>query len=154
MAGYLDSYGAGDEQRERRTKRIVIWGLAAVIIAAALYFTFRDWRQEQVVKQFLTLLRKHDYQGAFKLWAPSKYYPPEKFIEDWGPSSPYANAAAIKILHEDDCGGGVVFNLEVPNAQPIGVYVESGTNVVSFAPWPRCPGKHWQIWEFIKSKFS
>ena len=64
MAGYLDAYGAGDEQRERRIKRIVIWGLAAIVAAAALYFTFNTWRQEQVVKQFFSLLEQKNYQAA------------------------------------------------------------------------------------------
>jgi hypothetical protein len=160
MAGYLDTYGAGDEQRERRTKRIIVWGLIVVVVAGVLYFTFRNWTQERLVKQFFTLLEQKDYQGAYKLWGcspdnPCKYYPPEKFTEDWGPSSPYAEPSAIKIAHEDSCGAGVVFTIESPKAQqPMGLYVERGTNVIGFAPWPRCPGRHLRLWEFLKSRFG
>lgn len=154
MAGYLDTYGVEDERSQRRIQRLLLWCLVILIAAAGFYFIFRNWRQEQTVKEFLTHLRQKDYQGAYQLWAHSKYYPPEKFIEDWGPSSPYANAAAIKIAHEDTCGTGVVFNLEAPNTPAIGLYVERETNILSFAPWPRCPGKHWQIWEFLRSRFS
>ncbi len=159
MAGYLDAYGVEDERRSRLVKRIVLWGLAVIVVASALYFTFRNWRQEQVVKQFFALLQQKDYQGAYKLWGctpdtPCKYYPPEKFTEDWGPSSPFSDPSAIKIAHEDTCGDGVVFNIESPKAQPIGLYVERDKNVVSFAPLPRCPGRHLQIWEFLKSRFG
>lgn len=157
MAGYLDAYGKADERRERITKRILLWGFAVLIVAGACYFTFRNWHQEQVVKDFLTHLRQKDYQGAYKLWDSTKYYGPEKFIEDWGPSSPYANADAIRIAHEDRCGeggDGVVFDIETPNNPPIGLYVKSGADVVGFAPWPRCPGKHFQLWQFLKSRFG
>jgi hypothetical protein len=159
MAGYLDAYGAGDERRERRNKRVVLLALTVVIVAAAVYFTFRDWREEQALKQFITLLQQKDYQGAYKLWGctqetPCKYYPPERFTEDFGPSSAFADPAGAKILHEDPCGNGVVFEIAVRNGQEVSLEVEKDTRIVSFAPWPRCPGRHLQIWEFIKSRFS
>lgn len=159
MAGFLDSYGVADERRDRRVKLLVLWGLGAVIVAGALYFTFRNWRQERAMEHFFTLLKQQDYQGAYKLWGctqdtPCKYYPPEKFTQDWGPSSPFANPAAAKIAHIDACGGGVVFDLEAPNTDPVGLWVERDTNVISFAPWPRCPGRHLQVWEFLKSHFG
>ena len=159
MAGYLDAYGVADEQRERKVKRIVLWGLAGAVVCGALFFTFRNWRQEQVVKQFFTLLQQKDYQDAYKLWGctqdnPCKYYPAEKFTEDWGPSSPFAAVAVAKIANVEACGGGVVFNIEGPAAQNIGLWVERDTNVISFAPWTRCPGRHLQLWEFLKSRFG
>ena len=68
MAGFLDTYGVVDERRERRTKRIVLWGLAVVIVGATLYFTFHNWRQEQEVKQFFGLLQQKDFQDAYQMW--------------------------------------------------------------------------------------
>lgn len=153
MAGYLDAYGAGDERRNRLVKFALLWGLAALIVAAAFYFTFRNWGEERTVKAFLTRLQQRDYQGAYRMWcppdAPCKYYPPEKFNEDWGPSSSFADVAAVKIIHEDSCGGGVVFNLVGPKAESIGLFVEGATKIISFAPWPRCPGPHlrWDFWK-------
>jgi hypothetical protein len=32
--------------------------------------------------------------------------------------------------------------------------VERKTDIISFAPWPRCPGAHLQIIRFLKSRFS
>jgi hypothetical protein len=155
MAGYLDSYGAGDEQRERRVKRIVICGLIGVAVVTGVYFMFRNWQQERVVKQFFALLEQKKYQDAYAMFGctpdhPCKYYSPEKFNEDWGPGSPFKNPGAVKIEHEDTCGNGVVFDIGTPE----GLFVDKETNTLSFAPEPRCPGRHLQLWEFIKSRFS
>jgi hypothetical protein len=159
MAGYLDAYGAGDEQRERRTKRIALWSVGAAVVLIVLYFTFRTWPQERVMKQFLTLLRQKEYQDAYKLWgctqdSPCKYYPPEKFTEDWGPSGAYADISAAHIENVDDCDAGVVFTLVFPKGEPVGLYVLHENNVISFAPWARCPGPHLHLWEFLKARFS
>jgi hypothetical protein len=159
MSGYLDAYGVADERRERLIKRIVIWGGSALILALALYFWFRNWKQEQTIKEFFALLQQKNYQQAYAMWGctsdhPCKYYSPEKFLEDWGPSSQYANPAAIRIEHEDSCGNGVVFDLEVPRAEPQGLFIDKDTNTVSFAPEARCPGKHLQLWEFLKARFG
>lgn len=159
MAGYLDAYGVADERRERRIKRIVIWGLSIVIVAIAGYFTFRNWREEQQLKKFFTMLEQKKYQDAYALWGctpdtPCKYYSAERFLEDWGPASPFGNPGSIRTLHEDVCGTGVVFNIEVPKTESIGLYVDRNTSLLSFAPWPRCPGPHLQIWEFLRQHFK
>jgi hypothetical protein len=161
MPGILDSnYGVTEAKRERRTKLILYWSLGVILLGTILYFSFRTYSQERVVKQFFSLLRTNNYQDAYRLWGctqetPCKYYPPEKFTEDWGPSGQYKDAALAKIENVDVCGSGVIFAVSIPKVQPFGLWVESNTNVLSFAPsdWTRCPGKHLQIWEFIKSKF-
>ena len=156
MSGFLDaSYGVADERRGKLIRRIVMWGGVAVLLAAGLYFNFHNWRQEQIIKQFFSLLEQKKYQEAYEMMGctaehPCKYYSPDKFMEDWGPSSPNANPAAIKIAHEDTCGNGVVFDI----GQPSGIFVDKDTNTLGFAPEPRCPGRHLQIWEFLKSKFG
>jgi hypothetical protein len=160
MAGILDpSYGAADERRSRTVKRIVVWGLAGLVVAVVLFLWFRNWQQEQTVKQFFALLDQKKYQDAYAMWGctpdhPCKYYSPEAFNEDWGPSSPFANISAITIVHEDNCGSGVVFDLENPQAKPVGLFVEKGTETLSFAPGPRCPGPHLQIFEFFRSRLG
>lgn len=161
MAGFLDSsYGVADARRERRVKIIVLSTLGILVVGAILYFTLRTYKQEQVVKQFLTFLKEQKYQDAYKLWgctqdSPCKYYPPERFNEDWGPSGMYKDAPLAKIDNVDVCGSGVVFAVSIPRVEPFGLWVETSTNVLGFAPPGelRCPGKHLQIWEFIKSKF-
>jgi hypothetical protein len=160
MGGFLDaSYGVAEARRGKLIKRIVVWGGFAVVVGVVLYFWFHNWKQEQTVKQFFSLLEQKKYQEAYAMWGctadhPCKYYGPEKFIEDWGASSPYANVPSVKIEHEDTCGNGVVFDIEVPNHDPQGLFVDKETNTVSFAPEARCPGRHLQLWEFLKSRFG
>ena len=160
MGGFLDaSYGVADVKRSRLVKRIVIWGGLAVVAAVVLFLYFRNYRQEQAVRQFFALLEQKRYQDAYAMWGctaqhPCKYYEPEKFMEDWGPSSPYSNPGVIRITHEDNCGNGVVFSLEAPKVDPQGLFVLKEDNTLSFAQEARCPGKHLQIWEFLKSRFG
>jgi len=66
----------------------------------------------------------------------------------------YKNAAALQIKEVDSCDSGVVFDIEYPGADEFGLWVERQTKIISFAPWPRCPGRHLQIWQFIKSRFG
>lgn len=159
MAGYLDRYGVAEARRERLIKRIVLWGAAALLVAGVAYFTFRNWREEQQMKKFFTLLEQKKYQDAYALWGctpetPCKYYPAEKFLEDWGPSSPYANPSSVRTLHEDVCGTGVVFDIQAPRTDETGLYVDRATDQISFAPWPRCPGRHLQLWPFLRQHFG
>jgi hypothetical protein len=159
MPGYLDTYGVADERRGRIIKRILIWGLTVAVVSTSAYFYFRTWRQEKVVKQFLAAIAQQDFQGAYKMWGctqdtPCRYYPPEKFTEDWGPSTPYANASAAKIENIDYCDAGVVFSISYPKADPIALWVETSNSTISFAPWARCPGRHWQFRQFFHQLFS
>lgn len=160
MPGYLDTYGAGEERRGRWIKRIVFGTLAVAVVVTFTYLYFRTWREEQTVKHFFAALENKDFQGAYKMWCPPenpcKYNPFERFEEDWGPATPYSQGAAAKIDNIDYCGDGVVFNISYPKADPVVLWVERSTNIISFAPsdWERCPGKHWQFRRFVKSLFS
>jgi hypothetical protein len=158
MAGYLDTYGVADQRREGLIKHIVIWGFSAIIVVAVLYYSLRTHSQERVVSQFMEELQHQQYQDAYKLWGcpeNCKYYPPDKFLEDWGPASPYAKSSAFKIEHVDFCDEGVVFDLSYPNAaEDIGLWVNRSTNIISFNPTARCPGRHLQIRSFLRSLFS
>jgi hypothetical protein len=160
MPGFLDSsYGATDARRERRNKRIAVWLVGILLAGSILYFSFRSYRQERVVKQFLSLLKQQNYQDAYKLWGctqetPCKYYSADRFNEDWGPTGQYKDIANARIQAVDVCGSGVVFEMSVPKTDLFGLWVETNTNVLSYAPWARCPGRHLQIWEYLKSLFK
>jgi len=159
MPGFLDAYGVSDERRERRVKRIVIWGLAIALAGTFGYFYFRTWPQERVMKSFLASLAKQDFQGAYQIWGctqdhPCRYYSPENFIEDWGPSSQRANAAAAQISLVDYCDSEVVFDITYPNAPMVALSIERSSNKISFAAWERCPGRHLQLAQFVHNLFS
>jgi hypothetical protein len=56
----------------------------------------------------------------------------------------------LKFGAVDYCGSGVVFEATYPNTMPFGLWVERSTNLISFAPYQRCPGKHLQLGAFFK----
>ncbi len=162
MGSYLDAYASAGQQSARRAtivKRIVVSVLIGAVVVTVAYFSLRTWNQEHAVNQFLEDLQRKDYQNAYRLWGctpekPCKDYSSDKFNEDWGASSLYSNAAALKVEHIDFCDTGVVFDLTYPKQEELGLWVDRSTNLIGFAPWPRCPGRHMQLGEFFKSLFS
>ena len=159
MAGYLDTYGVAEERRRRLIKKILAWGLPIIVVSVASYFYFRTWSEERVVKQFLSALERQDFQGGYKLWGctqdtPCPGYPPNKFTADWGPSTPYSRASEAKIDTVDFCDNGVVVSILFPSAEPVSLWVDRASDHLSFAPWKRCPGRHLQVRQFLKSLFS
>jgi hypothetical protein len=157
MGSYLDAYAAAGEQSARRglmIKRAVVSVLIAAVVLTIGYYALRTRSQEHMVEEFLQDLQRKDYQTAYKLWGDNRDYPFNKFNEDWGPSSPYANSAALKVEHVDFCDTGVVFNISYPKQDEVGLWVDRTTNVIGFAPWVRCPGRHLQLGEFFKTLFS
>ncbi|MEO8053223.1 MAG: hypothetical protein ABI833_22695 [Acidobacteriota bacterium] len=157
MAGYLDEYGVADARKERLRKRIILWGLTAVIVGTSAFFYFRNWSEERVLDHFVTLLKEQKYQEAYQLWLTpetARFYPPDKFAEDWGASGIYKNPADLKIVVEDSCGDGVVFQMAYPGADDFGLWVDREKKFISYYGWPRCPGPHLEIWRFLKSHFG
>ncbi|SRR5712671_1873296 len=159
--GFLDAnYGVADERRGRVVKKVVIWGLLALIVSAAVYFQFRNWKEERTLDRFLTLLREQKYQDAYAMWGDDpdlrKSYPPEAFLKDWGSSGEYGNVSAVKIENADVCGADreVWFTLIFPGKDPVGLVVRHGTNIITYAPEMRCPGRHLHFKEFLKSLFG
>jgi hypothetical protein len=159
MAGYLDTYGTADLRRSRVRKRVVIVTLVTALAALTLFLIFHNFQEKRIVNRFLESVRSGNYQEAYQMWgctpaAPCRDYSFTKFMEDWGPKGQYANVKAARVSIVDSCGDGVVSTLVLPNTEPFGLYVERSTKVLSFAPWPRCPGRHLHLWEFIRSRFS
>lgn len=159
MAGYLDEYGVADARREKNIKYIVIGLVIAAIIGLSGFFFFRNRPEDSIAEHFLDALRGKNYSEAYAMWGctpqtPCRYYAMDRFLEDWSSTGTYKNAAAMKIAHVDACDTGVVFDISYPGADDQGLWVERSTKILSFAPWPRCPGPHLQIMEFLKSRFG
>jgi hypothetical protein len=159
MAGYLDTYGVADRKRAQIIKRVALFASIAAVVGLLLFLVFHNFKEKRIVSHFLDTVRSGNYQEAYQMWGctpatPCRDYSFEKFMEDWGPKGQYANAKAARVTTIDSCGGGVIETLEFPNTEPFGLWVDRGTKILSFAPWPRCPGRHWHFWEFIQRQFS
>ncbi len=159
MAGYLDTYGVADYKRARMKKRLFFTVFGTAITALLLFVLFRNFPEKRTVRHFLNAVGSGDYQKAYQMWGctpatPCRDYSFQKFMEDWGAKGQYANVKAATVTTVDSCGNGVVTTLQYPSAEPVGLWVERSTKVISFSPWPRCPGRHWHFWEFIQRQFS
>jgi len=145
MPGYLEGYGAGEERRERILKRTILAVLVIAVAGISLYFLFRNYRETKRAEFFLELLRNKDYQTAYRLWgctepgAPAcTDYPFDKFVEDWGPQSPHANAAAAEIRKIRGCATGVIITVAFGPEQEEFLWVDRKDKFLGFAPWPVC----------------
>jgi len=147
MAGYLEQYGAGEEQRERRGKIVKIVAIAlvaVVLISGALYFNFHNYREERQVKQFLSRLDARDYKAAYALFgctdaSPCRYYPFDKFMEDWGPNSGHSGFAGARITRSRSCGSGVLLTVDYGQSRQEKLWVERRDMSIGFPPVQGCP---------------
>lgn len=168
MAGFLEGYGVEEERRARLIHWIVLAVVAILVIGGGLYLGLRTYPARKQVSLFLEYLRKQDYKSAYRLWgctetSPCREYSFERFMEDWGPNSPHANAAAAEIrkmparscgpgvlytlttlmahgLGERgcDCGLGVIHTVNFPQGEEVALWYERKDKTLGFAPWPVC----------------
>jgi len=162
MSSYLEAYGAAEEKRAHRFKLLKITSITLLCVIVAgliLYAIFKNYSEEQRVKSFIALLQKKDYQGAYRMWGctetqPCPNYTVDKFMEDWGPGSSHADESSASIGLSQSCGTGVILRIDYSKAEPMAVWVERDSKIISFAPWPECPGRHLRIGAWLKSLFN
>ena len=144
MAGYLDQYGAGEERRGKIIRNVVITVVALAVIGGALYFNFHNYREEQQVKQFMSLLAGKEYKAAYALFGctdakPCRYYPFDKFMEDWGPTSGHSGFDSARITRSRSCGSGVLLTVDYGSNRQEKLWVERGDKSIGFPPVQGCP---------------
>src|SRR5882757_7171100 len=109
MQSFLDRYDEGHDQRAKRRKRIMLGVLIVITGVIAVYLGLHNRQQKARVTQFMELLQKHDYTAAYRLWGcteskPCPDYKFDKFMEDWGPQSKYAQIGSFNIAKSRACG--------------------------------------------------
>ena len=163
MSSYLEAYGAAEQQRARvigivKISSIILGSL--LIAGLILYGIFRNHGEEQRAKTFLGLLDSHNYVAAYAMWGcsdahPCPEYPFSKFQEDWGPHSAHANASVAHLGLSQSCGSGVLIRVDYAGSEePVSLWVERDSGVISFAPWAECPGRHLHFGAWLKSVFG
>jgi len=145
MPGYLDQYGAGVERRTAIIKRVVYIALAVIVLTVLPWYIFKNHSQERQVKDFLELVKKHDYPAAYKAWGCTEPkvcpgYDYNRFLEDWGEKST-ADPKTLRIEDSESCGSGVMLSVRASRDRLDTLWVEKGTSAISFAPTPICPSK-------------
>ncbi len=163
MSSYLEAYGAAEQHRARvvgllKKCSIILAGL--LVAGLILYAIFKNHSEERQARNFLGLLGAHNYSAAYAMWGCSENHPcPQytfpKFLEDWGPKTAHASdPAAASIGLSQSCGSGVVIRLDYNGSDPEPLWVERDTGIISFAPWPECPGRHLHFGAWLKSLFG
>ena len=139
MAGFLDSYGAGDERRARNIKLIVVSAIGLAVLGVLGYFFFHNYPQEQQVKRFFQRLESHDYEAAYNMWVTSESdrhdYPMTTFMRDWGPP---VDASRFNILDAESCGNVVIVDTEVGSSGEKKLWVSRRNLQLSFPPYDQC----------------
>jgi hypothetical protein len=144
MAGYLEQYGAGEERRGKIIKIAVITLAASILIGGGLFFNFHNFREERQVKQFMSRLDTRDYKAAYALFgctdaSPCRYYPFDKFMEDWGPNSGHAGFGEARITRSRSCGSGVLLTVDFGKNRQEKLWVERRDMSIGFPPVQGCP---------------
>jgi len=121
-----------------------------VIVGTSAFFYFRNWSEERAIDHFVTLLKQQKYQDAYQLWQISGYrqvLSTREIRRRLGRPPAYTRMQApCRSRIVDSCEAGVVFEMAYPGADEFGLWVERKTKIISFYPWPRCAGRHLQIW--------
>ena len=158
MAGYLANYGAGKEQREKRTRRLVIIGAIAAGVLGLYLLTFqtpileryirfvqllKNHKEEKQVQTFLELLAKQDYKGAYALWGctdskPCRDYTFKNFMEDWGPKGTSTTAELFHTTRSRSCGSGVILTVDSSSNREEKLWVQKEDLIIGFSPYPGC----------------
>jgi len=137
---YLEGYGVSEARQEKR----LMYGIGLVILLAlagvVFYFWQRDRTELQKIDGFLNALHQRDYKTAYSYWGctdqtPCKEYPFNKFMEDWGPSSPYAGASTASAVGGQHCSGGRI-EIVRQGSNEIQLWIQRSTQLIGFAPWP------------------
>lgn len=148
MSDFLEGYGVADARRGRMIKRILLSVIGLAILGTALYFQFRNFREESQARLFFSLLKKQDYQAAYRLWGctpetPCRDYAFDRFLEDWGPKSPHADLSNLKVEKTRSCDAGIIQILDFGKGEKVNLYVERKDRIIGFAPWEYC-NPRWQ----------
>ena len=162
MSSYLEAYGSSEEQKANRAKLVkrgLVLLILLLIVAGLGYVFFKNHSEEQRVKGFLEELLKQDFQAAYRMWGctestPCRDYAFPKFMDDWGPKGSHADIGSAHIGMSQSCGTGVLLRVDYKGAEAVPLWVERGTRVVSFAPWPECPGRHLHVGAWLRSLFN
>jgi hypothetical protein len=119
---------------ERLKKRLLIGIPLALILSGYLYYEFKNYPEEQAVKRFLAAVEQKNYEQAYRLWQPSKYYTFNNFNEDWGPQGQEGAVEDYRITNSHARGSGVLVYIRLNGQKDISLWVERSDKSLSFPP--------------------
>ena len=157
MGGYLQNYGAGEEQRNRKVRNIIIVVVALLVLWWILYLVFHNYSEKRTVKQFLAQINARNYTQAYSDWgcsvaSPCRNYDYNRFLQDWGPNKKITSP--WKIDSVDGCRSFVTVNVLAGGVDLESLGVERGTKTLMFAPDEECEEPQWRWKQFFQRMFG
>jgi hypothetical protein len=157
MGSYLQSYGAGDERRNRVIKRIIIAVVCTLVLSWIGYLLLKDYSEKRLVNRFLAEVNAHEYQRAYADWGctaatPCPNYAYSRFLEDWGPEKKIGSP--WKVASVDSCRTFVTVNVQASGAELQSLGVERGAHTLMYAPSPECQEFKWHWKAFFQRIFG
>jgi hypothetical protein len=140
-------------------KRVVVAAVVLAVVGAVLYFQFRYYAEEALVKSFMDALVAGDYPRAYQIWNPMPTYTYENFLEDWGETTSFGRIRSYEIVDVRAAGGmllrvpveggeqrrtlhvggkssGVVVSVRLNGQEPpVRLWVETAPPRLSFPPF-------------------
>ncbi len=139
--GYLEDYSTvTGARRETIHKALLAALLISIVGGGLLYFLFKNFFEEQQVRQFLSRLQESHYAEAYENWGctveePCPSYTYEDFLEDWGPDSPLGTVRSFHLGRSSELETGVIVEIEINGKPQPELWVEKETKIVGFSPY-------------------
>ena len=130
----FDQFKPINPKTERLKKRLLIGVPLALMLCGYLFYEFKNIAEERAVSRFLTTVMQQDYQQAYELWQPSKYYTFENFQQDWGPNGVEGPINEFDITYSRARGSGVLVDIQINGEKEISLWVEKSNKSLSFPP--------------------
>ena len=130
----FDQFKPINPQTERLKKRLLIGIPLVLILSGYLYYEFKNYPEERAVSRFLSTVARQDYQQAYQLWQPSRYYTFKNFEQDWGPDGEEGPIHEFDIINSHARGSGVLVYVELNGQKKIALWVEKSNKSLSFPP--------------------
>src|SRR3990172_311808 len=130
----FDQFKPINPKTERLKKQLLIGIPLVLILSGYLYYEFKNYAEERAVSRFLSTVMQQDYQQAYQLWQPSKYYTFKNFEQDWGPNGVEGTIRDFDITNSHARGSGVLVDIRLNGQKEISLWVEKSNKSLSFPP--------------------
>ena len=130
----FDQFKPINPKAERLRKRLLFGIPLALALCGYLYYEFKNFAEERAVSRFLSAVMQQDFQQAYQLWQPSRYYTFENFQQDWGPEGEEGAIREFDITNSHARGSGVLVDIRLNGQKEMSLWVEKSNKSLSFPP--------------------
>jgi hypothetical protein len=121
--------------------KIPFYGALALVLIGGLLYKFANFREERVVRQFMTQVEGGNLDGAYQLWDAEGRYTMKDFVQDWGKDGYYTKGMhEARVVDSNSKGESVVVYLNIDSLKsPVALLVDKDTLRISFSPVSKYP---------------